>query len=145
MVYNIHIAGRHFYLMLLHGRGDGVLINAFWNAGGRKMFENSTTLEVCPGAVHAVLRILRLTILPLLKQHPDLLGLCFLPDEAANQITVISLWSDEAAARCVEMSCAYRREIEKLDDLLPWVFCNSVERARVEAGLQVSTVALLAN
>ncbi len=109
------------------------------------MFENSTTLAVCPGAVQDVLRILRRSILPLLKIQPDLLSLCFIPNEAADEITVISLWSDEAAARSVEMCAAYRSEIEKLDDLLPWVLGNSVDHVRVEVGLQSSTVTMRVN
>lgn len=82
------------------------------------MFENATVLHLKRGTAREALAVLREQIVPVLKQQAGLQGLALLPNDGADQITIISLWTSEAHARVVEAQCAYRRQMAKLDPYL---------------------------
>ena len=86
------------------------------------MHENATTVQFQPGQIDEALRILREDIVPVLKEQKGLISLCLLPDRSADQITVISLWISKGHALAIEATCAYRKEVKKLDPLLDFSF-----------------------
>jgi quinol monooxygenase YgiN len=94
------------------------------------MFENATTVQFQPGQVDEALRILRKDIAPVIKEQKGLIGLCLLPDRAADKITVISLWSSKTHAQAIEAVCAYRKEVRKLDPMLCPSFAYPAYKAK---------------
>ena len=82
------------------------------------MYENATTIQFQPGTVDKALFALRAHVVPILREQAGLLSLCLIPDHKTSRITVISLWISRAHALAVEATCAYRKEIKKLDHLL---------------------------
>ena len=93
------------------------------------MYENATTVQFQPGQIDEALRILREDIVPVVKEQKGLISLCLLPDRSADKITVISLWISKAHAQAIEATCAYRKEVKRLDPLLDSSFAYPVYKA----------------
>jgi hypothetical protein len=82
------------------------------------MFENATTLTICPGRLEEATTFLRESILPILRSQPGLLSLALIPLPAENQLTVVSIWQSEAQARAIESDPRYREAFVHLQCLI---------------------------
>jgi heme-degrading monooxygenase HmoA len=82
------------------------------------MFENATTLTILPGRLAEASALLRESILPLLRSQPGLLSLAFIPREAENQLTIVSIWQTEAHAQAIESDPRYREAFLRLHRLI---------------------------
>ena len=82
------------------------------------MFENATTLTICPDRLEQATALLRESILPILRSQSGLLSLALIPLPAKNQLTIVSIWKSEAQAQAIESNPRYREAFLRLQCLI---------------------------